>query len=404
MSRKNLILFDDDNWKYLLPLTYTRPVSELRVGILTIKEKWEIIYGCEASYITQDHLSEKYPVNLEDDNLLINSACLPTEKLKTLISDLKLNEAILCQDEFIAARLDKSHFVKLVSGQEIEEINGIDIANEISIVKKISKPYHIFQYNDVEIKEDYIRLTDGRTSEKLSETNKVIGENNVFVEPGAEVEFSIINASKGPVYIGRNATIMEGSMIRGPFALCEGGVIKMGAKIYESTTIGPYCKVGGEISNVVFFANSNKAHDGYLGNSVIGEWCNIGADTNASNLKNNYDEVKLWSYPDESFVKTGLQFCGLIMADHSKCGINTMFNTGTVVGVCTNIFGDGYPRNFIPSYAWGGNSGFITQQFKKAMETAKIVMERRSKVLTNHDVKILEFIFFESAKYRSWEI
>lgn len=257
----------------------------------------------------------------------------------------------------------------------------------------------VFQ-NGEAIQEDFNLLTDGRASKPIPSSNNVIAPENIFIEEGAKLEFVTLNASKGAIYIGKNAEIMEGSLIRGPFAICDRGIVKMGAKIYGPTTVGPYCKVGGEVNNVVFFANSNKGHDGYLGNSVIGEWCNLGADTNASNLKNNYAEVRLWDYETESFAKTGLQFCGLMMGDHSKCGINTMFNTGTVIGVSANIFGSGFPRNFIPSFSWGGNGGFTTYLTKKAFEVAEVVMSRREIPFSDEDRAILEHVFEATKKYR----
>ena len=401
---KNLILFDDDDyWKSLLPLTYTRPISELRVGIQTIREKWEHIYNASASFITQEYLAEKFPINIEDDNVLVNSSFLPTEYLILLINDLNLNEAIIYQDQLVAARLDRKQFDKLIIDKEIDEIHGLDISGADEAIKIISKPHDIFTQNGAEIQNDFERITKGRKSEKLFEHNRTINEDQIFVEPGADVSMAILNATDGPIYIGRNATIMDGAIIKGPFAMNDNSVIKMGAKIYGQTTLGPFCKVGGEVQNVVFTGYSSKGHDGYLGNSVIGEWCNLGADTNSSNLKNNYTEVKAWSYPDERFIKTGLTFHGVIMGDHSKTGINTMLNTGTVIGINCNIFGSGYPRNFIPSYSWGGHSGFITYHVDKALQTADIVMKRRNTDLTELDEKILKYVFFETAKYRSWE-
>ena len=228
----------------------------------------------------------------------------------------------------------------------------------------------------------------------------VISPENIFIEEGAKLEFVTLNASTGPIYIGKNAEIMEGSVIRGPFALCEEAQVKLASKVYGATTVGPYCRIGGEVNNSVLFGYSNKGHEGFLGNSVLGEWCNIGADSNNSNLKNNYEEVKLWSYETEGFEKTGLQFCGLMMGDHSKCGINTMFNTGTVVGVSTNIFGSGFPRNFVPSFSWGGASGFTTYITKKAFETARIAMARRHVDFDEQEAKILEHVFEETKKWR----
>jgi UDP-N-acetylglucosamine diphosphorylase/glucosamine-1-phosphate N-acetyltransferase len=399
---KNIILFGDDNWFHLLPLTFTRPIAELRVGILTIKEKWEIHLNGHVSYITQDYLAEKYPINIEDDNLLINSTLLPSITILNYIKQLQLNEALLLGDELLAARLSADQFdllsddpasLKTLKGINLEGVAGLDIS-------RIMRPYDIFMLNGQEIQHDFDIITKGRKSQPISDTNKVIGKHPVFLEEGAVMECCIINTEGGPVYIGKKALVMEGCLIRGSLAVCEGAVIKMGAKIYGPTTAGPYCRLGGEVNNSVLFANSNKGHDGYLGNSVIGEWCNLGADTNTSNLKNNYLPVKIWSYVKEGFEDTGLQFCGLIMGDHSKAGINTMFNTGTVVGVASNIFGDGFPRTYIPSYSWGGASGFTTHQLKKAIETAEIVMKRRNQDMSEEDKKILEYIFHNTATNR----
>lgn len=399
----NIILFDDDNWEGLLPLTFTRPICELRVGIMTIKEKWEKHLGAIGSYITQDFLSEKYPITIEEDNLIINSTVLPTAKMIKLIKQLGPNEAILDGDELLAARLTREQFDSLIDDSGITELEGIDVSNDTDLIRRIIKPYDIFRHNDVEIRTDYEVITAGRTSAKISDTNQTIGKEHIFIEPGASVECAILNASTGPIYVGKDAIIMEGSILRGPIAMCEHSVLKMGAKIYGATTLGPYCKVGGEVNNSVLTGYSSKGHEGFLGNSVLGEWCNIGADTNTSNLKNNYDEVKLWSYETQSFQKTGLQFCGLIMGDHSKTGINTMFNTGTVVGVNANIFGSGYPRNYIPSYAWGGASGFKTYMLDKSIDTAERVMSRRDLTLSDLDRGILEHIFLRTSRYRIWE-
>jgi UDP-N-acetylglucosamine diphosphorylase/glucosamine-1-phosphate N-acetyltransferase len=400
---KNIILFDDDNWRNLLPITYMRPLGDMRVGILTMAEKWAIIHNAKVSFITQDHLSTKFPAVVEEDNLLINSACFPTEKLVSYIVNLKLNESILYNDELIAARLDKTQFEKLINNEAADEIKAVDVSIEENCIEKITHPTKLFTLNGREIVKDFELITKGRKSASISDTNKIMGKHPVFFEDGAKAEFTIFNATEGPIYVGKNALIMEGSMIRGPFGMGENTVVKMGSKIYANTSLGPGCKVGGEVQNVVFQANSNKSHDGYLGNSAIGEWCNFGAGSNNSNLKNNYDEVKLWSYITERFEKTGLQFCGLIMGDHSKCAIATTFNTGTVIGVSTNIFGSGFPRNFVPSFSWGGPHGYMTYDVKKAIETARIVMLRRGVTLTEEDTKILEYTYFESARWRTWE-
>ena len=400
---RNIILFDDEKWEALLPLTFTKPISELRIGILTISQKWAHYLKGEVSYITQDYLSEKYPINISEDNYVINSRLLPNKKIASLIEGLELNDALLIDDTFIAARLDNSQFEKLIEENDIEELNGtlLNLDELDSVI--IERPYHIFQYNGREIQRDYKVLTQNKKTAAAPESVRLSASENIYIAATAKLSHCIINAENGPVYIGENVEIMEGSVIRGPFAACDNSVVKMSAKIYGDTTVGPYSKVGGELNNVVIQGYSNKSHDGFLGNAVIGEWCNLGADTNNSNLKNNYSEVKLWSYGADSFAKTGLQFCGLIMGDHSKCGINTMFNTGTVVGVAANIFGSGYPRNFIPSFAWGGRDGFQTNSLKKATEVADIVMQRRQVLLTQVDKDILQYIYEHTSQYRSWE-
>jgi UDP-N-acetylglucosamine diphosphorylase/glucosamine-1-phosphate N-acetyltransferase len=399
---KNLILFDSDARDRLLPFSYTRPVCEIRVGILTIREKWEKWLSGKASYITQDYLSDKYPITISDQNYVINGAVLPNADLCEQIDNLGANEALLFEDDLIAAKLDDLQFNRMMEeDQDTDELLGRDLDGiEVKQIKNMSD---IFRLNDEAIRSDFELITKGRVSQPLSKTNQVLGAEHVFVEEGAKVECAILNATTGPIYIGRNAEIMEGSVIRGSLALCENATIKMGAKIYGATTVGPWSKVGGEVNNSVLFGYSNKGHDGFLGNSVLGEWCNIGADTNNSNLKNNYAEVRLWDYYTEKFEPTGLQFCGLFMGDHSKCGINSMFNTGTVVGVSANLFGDGFPRNFVPSFAWGGASGFSTYQTDKAFETIERVMARRNKIFETFDRLILLRVFEEDARFRRWE-
>jgi UDP-N-acetylglucosamine diphosphorylase/glucosamine-1-phosphate N-acetyltransferase len=403
LKSENIILFGDDHWFDLLPLTFTRPICELRVGILTIREKWEKRLEGKASFITQDYLAEKYPINIEEENLLINSTFLPDDILVHYVKQLKLNEALLFDSELIAARLSAAEFEKLSDEKDaFQSLNGMDLSENKSLVfSRITKPYHIFSLNGQEMIKDFDLITKHKTSQTISSTNTVIGGYPVFLEEGAIMECCMINTVNGPVYLGKNVQVMEGCMIRGGFAACEGSVVKMGAKIYGPTTIGPYCRLGGEVNNSVLLANSNKGHDGYLGNSVLGEWCNLGADTNTSNLKNNYLPVKIWSYVKERFEDTGLQFCGLIMGDHSKAGINTMFNTGTVVGVASNIFGDGFPRNFIPSFSWGGAAGFTTHQINKAIETAEIVMSRRNMIMSELDKNILHHVYLNTAVNRS---
>jgi len=373
-----------------------RPVAEIRIGILTLREKWEKLLKTKTSTLTESYLSIKYPIVKEEHNILINGSVCPTQELVEEITKLKPNQTLVSTDTIIALNINAEDLDD--SGDM--DISGIDEVETKLDVFKISDPWDIFSKNGGAIEKDFKLITKGRKSQKLSATNRVVNEENIFVEKGAKVEFAILNASNGPIYIGKDTEIMEGCVIRGPFALCEKAVVKMSSKIYGPTTIGPYSKVGGEVNNSVFFGYSNKAHDGFLGNSVIGEWCNLGADTNNSNLKNSYDNVKLWSYPQRTFVNTGLQFCGLILGDHSKTGINTMFNTGTVAGVNANIFGAGFQRNFIPSFVWGGTSGFKAYDIKKAIKVASAVYARRGKEFDEVEKDILVNVFDLTAKNR----
>ncbi len=390
--RMNYILFDGPSRNNLLPFTYTRPVADIRIGILTIREKWEKYLGYTTSTVTEDYLTDKYPMVELEDNIMINASFCPNQNIVDAIKTLKEKQAIFKGEDVIA-------FYTTDDQEEVnfEEYDAIDFEGDIICVENT---WDIFSKNGIAIQEDFNLLSEGRTSQEIPKTNNVIAPENIFIEEGAKLQFTTLNASSGPIYIGKEAEIMEGSVIRGPFALCEGATVKLSAKIYGPTTVGPFSKVGGEINNSVLFGYSNKGHDGFLGNSVLGEWCNIGADSNNSNLKNNYAEVRLWDYQTEGFAKTGLQFCGLMMGDHSKCGINTMFNTGTVVGVSANIFGSGFPRNFVPSFSWGGNSGFTTYLTKKAFEVAKVVMARRNIEFTDQDAAILEQVFEATKKYR----
>ncbi len=397
----NIILFDDDMRDELLPITFTRPVGEIRIGILTIKEKWEKWMNAQVSFITQDYLSEKYPINIQDTNYVISGSVLPSHQLCRLINQLEFNEALLKNGDLIAAKLNASQFEHLIKNEDIEELEGFEL-EETSFLK-INHLTDIFKLNAEALASDFELLTKGRKSQTISSTNQVLAPENIFLEEGAEVEFAILNASNGPIYVGKNAKILEGAMVKNGLAIGEGSMVKMGAKMYGATTLGPYCKVGGEVKNAILTGYSSKGHEGYLGNSVIGEWCNLGADTNTSNLKNNYAKVKLWNYSQERFVQTDEQFCGLIMGDHSKCGINTMFNTGTVVGVFANIFGAGFPRNFVPSFSWGGASGFSSYKLEKVFETATIVMQRRKLDLTEVDKNILAEINKLTRKHRRWE-
>lgn len=399
----NFILFDDHRWQQLLPLTFTRPVSALRIGIDTIKQKWDYFLQFDTSQLSENYLQEKFPATFTEDNIYINSGIIPNQELVAEIKLLKSGEKLIAGEELIAIRSSEKYFSKRSLNEHALEFTIKQLNTTENPYSSISRPWHLFQMNDQVMRDDFKRITAGRKSAAISSTNTLIG-NEIFIEEGAVAEACILNAKTGPIYIGKDAEIMEGAMLRGPVSIGEHAVIKMGAKIYGATTIGPFCKAGGEISNSVLTAYSNKGHDGFLGNSVLGEWCNIGADSNNSNLKNNYAEVKLWDYVSQKFIPTGLQFCGLIMADHSKCGINTMFNTGTVVGVNANIFGDGFPRNFIPSFSWGGAAGFVTYKLKDALAVAEEVMKRRDIALTKADKNILTTIYEMSEKYRKGQL
>ena len=388
----NYILFDGPVRTALLPLTFTRPVADIRVGILTIREKWEKYLGTTTTSLTEDYLSEKFPMVEMEQNVMINASYLPTAELVELIQDLGPNEAVFHGENVVAFYTQES--------QETVDFDTYAITDFTGECIQIAHPWDIFAKNDAALRADFAFLTEDRSSQPIPKSVNVIAPDHIFIEEGAQLEFVTLNASTGPSYIGKDTEIMEGSVIRGPFALCDHAVVKLATKIYGATTVGPHCRVGGELNNVVLFAYSNKGHDGFLGNAVLGEWCNLGADSNNSNLKNNYEEVKLWSYEKEGFAKTGLQFCGLIMGDHSKCAINTMFNTGTVVGVSANIFGSGFPRNFVPSFTWGGAQGFTTYLTKKAFETARIAMSRRSVEFDEVESRILEAVFEQTQKWR----
>jgi UDP-N-acetylglucosamine diphosphorylase/glucosamine-1-phosphate N-acetyltransferase len=392
----NYILFDDKNRINLLPLTFTRPVADMRIGILTIREKWEKVLNASTSSKTEEYLSKKFPLKFSNDvdNIWINGSFCPNEILLKEIKELKTGQALVSSNVNIAINSGTNKI------QDVNLLNGFTTTESKASALHIENPWDIFSKNEAAIQSDFDLITKGRKSQPISTTNQVIGKENIFVEEGAKIECAILNASTGPIYIGKDAEVMEGSIVRGPLALCEHSALKLGAKIYGATTIGPHSKVGGEVNNSVIFGYSNKGHDGFLGNAVLGEWCNIGADSNNSNLKNNYAQVKLWNYQKERFVNTGLTFCGLVMGDHSKCGINTMFNTGTVVGVNANIFGSGYPPNFVPSFSWGGAVGFATYKLTDAFEVAARVFERRGLVFNETELEILKHVFELTEKYR----
>lgn len=394
------ILFDEPKGRVqLLPFTYTRPISDIRIGILKIHEKWNRYLKTTVSFLTAPYLAEKFPFQSAKRNLYINAQCLPHPSLIKEVKKLQKNQALVEGNRLIAIRVN----------EEIKEVDQLyQLLDHSTVkVKKLKSSsswldfkWDIFQKNRAEINADFDLITAGRQSEEISDPHTIVyGEENIFIEKGAKIKAAILNAEDAPIYIGKNAVVHEGAIIKGAFALCEGAHVNMAAKIKGDTTIGPYCKVGGEISNSVIFGYSNKGHDGFIGNTVLGEWCNLGADTNTSNLKNNYSSIKLWNYENDDYTNSGQQFCGLMMGDHSKTGINTMLNTGTVVGVNTNIFGGDFPPKFIPSFAWG--TAAVSFQVEKAFEVAERVMSRRKKELTDADQKILKHIYAETEKYRA---
>jgi UDP-N-acetylglucosamine diphosphorylase/glucosamine-1-phosphate N-acetyltransferase len=389
----NVILFDQEqSWKNLLPLTYTRPVSEIRIGILTIKEKWDLELNTVCSYLTKSYLNHKFPLKDEDNSLFINGGLCPNAELLGEIKKLKPQQVLL-KNNLILALVGASKDLNA-----IHSIEKIEFSGEILFVKNV---WDVFQKNGDAIKLDFELLTKNKRSQALSNSVTVIGDKNlVFLEEGAKAEACILNTTAGPIYLAKDAEIMEGSVVRGPFSLGEHSALKLSTKVYGPTTIGPHCKVGGEVNNSVIFGYTNKAHDGFLGNSVIAEWCNLGADTNNSNLKNNYGNVKLFNYAQTKMIDSGLQFCGLIMGDHSKSGINTMFNTGTVVGVAANIYGGGFPDTHIPSFSWGGSEGFETYRLEKLFETAEKVFERRSLKFNTTEKEILTSVFNLTKEFR----
>ncbi len=383
----NYILFDGPFRENLLPLTFTRPVADIRIGIDTIRKKWEYYLKSKISILTQAYLAKKFPVHSTGENVFINASVLPNTDLVNEINLLEEGKVLKCGELTIAFKMNK----KVVDNFDFEGgLIPVELVVELDLIEN---SWDIFAKNDKYLKLDFERLTKGRQSLMLSGSNFVRGDKDlIFLEEGAIVEFAFLNTEAGSIYIAKDAEVMEGCKIRGPFALGEHSVLKMDAKIYGATTIGPHCKVGGEVNNSIFIGYSNKGHDGFLGNAVIGEWCNLGADTNNSNLKNTYEEVKLWSYPQKRFVKTGLQFCGLVMGDHSKTGINTMFNTGTVVGVSCNIYGSGFQRNFIPSFSWGSPLGMKKFNLKKAFQVAEAVFKRRGLKIDEIEIEILTHI------------
>jgi UDP-N-acetylglucosamine diphosphorylase/glucosamine-1-phosphate N-acetyltransferase len=390
----NVILFDDPLIRQeLLPFTYTRPVAKIRVGILTIEEKWAKWLGVTPSFQTIDYLKKKFPATTAPSgNILINGAICPNQAVVDAIKSLPIGHFLVKGNLLIAANHPET---------EMTQNNTVSFEQDLMV---IDRPWKIFQFNGAQIRMDFQVITAGRSSAGAHDKfTAVYGEENIFVEEGVTIKAAVLNAENGPIYLGKNSVIQEGALIRGPFALCEGAHVNMGGKMRGDTTVGPFSKVGGEVSASVIFGYSNKAHDGFLGCSVIGEWCNLGADSNTSNLKNNYDNVKLYRHNSGRFEDTGLQFCGLMMGDHSKCSINTMFNTGTVIDVSSNVFGHGFPPNYIPSFSWGGSEGRITYKLDKALETAERVVARRGTNLDAMEREILMAVYQITSQARTWE-
>lgn len=387
----NYILFDGPYREHLLPLTYTKPVADLRIGILTIREKWEKILETTTTSVTEDYLSGKFPMVEMAENIMISGSVLPSTEFVDKVKSLKPGQAIYQNNELLAFYTLENEEV------DLQRVDRIEYNGDLIIIRHT---WDLFRNNGPALEADFELLTQGRKSAPIPPAVHCVNKESIFLEEGVDIEIAVLNAKNGPIYIGKNAEVHEGSLIRGPFAMGEYSVVKMGSKIYGPTTLGPKSKIGGEVNNAILSGYCSKGHDGYLGNAVVGEWCNMGADSNNSNLKNTYAQVKMWDYAEQRFVKTGLQFCGLILGDHSKTGINSMFNTGTVVGVSANIYGSNFPRNFVPSFSWGGALGFKTYTLSRAIETAILVTKRKNEDFTEEDRKIFEHIFEESSSFR----
>jgi len=399
-----IVLFDNDSWRIkLFPLSLTRPVSNLRIGILTIDQKWSKYFNVPVSFITESYLDKKFPLNsFSGAVLIIQGNILPDELLCEKLYNLKTGEALISAGTVIAFKTEVSdpndilffHFNKL----KPKDYNPVFADFEIN---RISYPEDVFSNNGEEIKKDFELITKGRTSARLSSTNQILGD-NIFLEEGVSAEFATFNTTKGPIYLGKSSQVWEGSLVRGPFALCDQSILKMGTRVYSNVTVGPDSTVGGELNTCVIWGNSNKGHDGYLGSSVMGEWCNWGADTNNSNMKNNFKDVRMYDYQNNSYRNTGLQFCGAIMGDHVRCAINTAFNTGTVVGVGANVFGGGVPPTYIPDFSWGGVDGFTEYDLEKMFQTSELVFRRRNRKFDEIEQNLLQSVYNLTKNYRNF--
>ncbi len=397
----NLILFDEPALRQnLLPFTFTRPVADIRTGILTIAEKWAHYAKEAVSFLTEEYLQAKFPARTAEENIYLNGSLYPDEALFATVSALKAGEALVHENRLLALNAGNNSFATAADLLAFGPATTQTLDNKPTLLQNV---WEIFTFNGAQIRADFKLITAGRQSQPVNDPHTIVyGAENIFIEEGVKIRAAVLNAEDGPIYLGKKSEVQEGALIKGPFALCEGSTVNMGGKMRGDNTIGPFSKVGGEVSNSVILGYSNKGHDGFLGNSVLGEWCNMGADSNTSNLKNNYADVKLWDHGKGGFKSTGLQFCGLMMGDHTKCGINTMFNTGTVTGVSANVFGAGFPRNFIPSFAWGGPAGMETYQLRKVFEVAEKVMARRGKVLDQVEKDILTHVFEETKSSRNF--
>jgi UDP-N-acetylglucosamine diphosphorylase/glucosamine-1-phosphate N-acetyltransferase len=388
------VLADSNYHRSFLPLTFTRAAADLFMGMQTFRQRWERALGSACGVSTQDYLQPLYgPVEVKDP-VVLDPLCIPSPELLDKIGGLQPGQILRSGDSWIAYRAAVT--------EDEEELAGMEVVLLERPPLHIKHRWELFSMNEAVLQYDFEEITRGRKSAELGPGNQLVGEGDIFLEEGAEVNASILNASRGPIYVGRDAQIMEGCIVRGGLALMDGAILKMGAKIYGPCSFGKKCKIGGEVNNSVVFDYSNKGHEGFLGNSILGSWCNLGADTNTSNMKNNYAQVRIWDYDSGSFAPTGLQFCGLIMGDHSKSGIDTMFNTGTVVGVSANIFGSGFPRNFVPSFSWGGAGGYQEYRPIKAFETARAMMSRRNIEFSDQEREILEHVFVKTGEYRNY--
>lgn len=400
-----IVLYDNDAFRQrLYPLSLTRPVSNLRVGILTIDEKWSKYFNSPVSFLSTDHLIHKFPLSdFSGSALIIRGDIIPDLQLLEALNNLKSGEGLVSSNELIAFKTQVSDSKEL-SSFHFNELKGSDYSaiNYPHVIDQLLYPEDIFKKNGDEIKKDYAVLTEGRISAPLSSSNRILGD-DIFLEEGVTAEFATFNTTNGPIYLGENSQVWEGSLVRGPFALCEQSILKMGTRVYSNVTVGPRSTVGGELNTSVIWGNSNKGHDGYLGSSVMGEWCNWGADTNNSNMKNNFKNVRMYDYQTRNYRDTKLQFCGIIMGDHVRCAINTAFNTGTVVGVSASVFGAGTLPKFIPDFAWGGPDGFVDYEFDKMVQTCELVFQKRNCKFDAVERNLLKAVFDLTNNYREFK-